>query len=339
VKEAFASKSGDSSAWSTFVGEQVSHHPPVMAFVAENKMHGIRVECSAAFEVKFGSNSASVNVIGPMTIMTPSETFVLSQAVPNLVIKNVVWGTKYIMYEGTLFVYCATSGICATINMREVEGQVNVFSGSLHRSKPGATEEGDLLKEFHGTIGREGFLTSPGSSDDQKFFDRSLVRQATLTYLPRACQSPFESIQVWREANQAIVNNDIVGADTHKKRVEAEQRVRQKQRTEAKLMSEGRYFKQLIEGAHGPSDESEGAVDPHHVVAGNGKPFTLQRPLTVPPMAWVYRNNVSFDSQNLKKLEELAKAEHEEIERQRAEAARLLAEGQGTEGDGSCVVS
>lgn len=51
LRATLGGKESDPSSWSTFVSEQVSHHPPVMAFVAENKAHGIRIDCSAAFEV------------------------------------------------------------------------------------------------------------------------------------------------------------------------------------------------------------------------------------------------------------------------------------------------
>jgi len=329
---------GSIDGWSTFVSEQVSHHPPVMAMVAENKKHGIRLECSAAFEVKFGSNSASVNVIGPMTIKTQKETFVLSQAVPNLVIKNVVWGTKYIMFEGSLFMYCVESGFCANLHLREEDGQINTFSGTLHKSKPGSTEEGPLVSEFHGLVGREGFLKPSDSVNETKFFDKSVLKKASLSYLPRAAQSPFESIQVWREANEAIVANDIVTADTHKKKVEAAQRVRQKQRIDAGLMNEGRFFLQQVESAHGAGAEPEHDLQGDDHKAFKSKTFELTRPLAVPALAWEFRDNVTFDSSGIKALEEFAKKEEEELARQRAEAEKAAAESSQAEGDGSCVV-
>jgi len=44
--------SDKTAGWTTFVGEQVSHHPPVMAFVIENRLRGLRLDCSAAFAVR-----------------------------------------------------------------------------------------------------------------------------------------------------------------------------------------------------------------------------------------------------------------------------------------------
>jgi len=271
-----------------------------------------------------------------MTIKTPRETFVLSQAVPNLIIKNVVWGTKYIMYEGNLHVYSPDTGYCANINMREEEGQLNVFDGHITLDKAGSATEGERISEFHGLIGREGFLYPPGAKDKgARFFDRSGIKTPKLKFLPRKCQSPFESIQVWRESNLAIVANDIVTADTHKKRVEAAQRVREKQRIEQGLSHLGRYFEQGVTNVHRHSEDhgAEHAEDSGHKV------FVLARPLALPPVAWKYRDNFSFDEKSLLALAETVAKEEEELARQKAEAERLAAEQQAAEGDGSCVIS
>lgn len=254
-----------------------------------------------------------------MVIKTPKETFVVTQSVPNLAVKNVVWGTKYIMYEGDVSIYCPSSGLCATLNMREEEGQVNAFSGKVE-------DEKSCVYELHGKIGRVGYYHVPGKPDEkQVLFDHSQIRVAKLTYLPRELQSPFESMRVWHSANEAIVNNDIVSADTHKKVVEAAQRVRQKQRHEEKKDRQGRFFVH----ADGPDGETDEEAEENAL-----KATAVTRPLTVPSLQWQYRDNFSFDDASLQALKDEVAVEEVEV----AKLAEQVPAVAGAEGEG-CVIS
>jgi len=114
-----------------FVSEQVSHHPPVSAFVVHNEQHGLEMMANISFTVKFGGNSASVETAGGCTVW-PTRTIVqllfltkaflqlnlhklnehykLSRCTADMLIRNVVWGTKYIMWVGTFTIECPDSG-------------------------------------------------------------------------------------------------------------------------------------------------------------------------------------------------------------------------------------
>jgi len=105
--------------------------------------------------------------------------------------------------------------------MLEEEGQVNAFHGSVHRNKDGG--ESQHVYDFRGLVGRHGDIYPPGDpATARRFFDMTKFHTPHISYLPEAHQLPFESMSVWRGSNLAILRNDIVGADTEKKKVEAD---------------------------------------------------------------------------------------------------------------------
>lgn len=65
---------------SYFVGEQVSHHPPISAFHITNTKHDISIDAAVGFSVTFGSNNAAIQIAGPVIVTAGGEKFVLNQA-------------------------------------------------------------------------------------------------------------------------------------------------------------------------------------------------------------------------------------------------------------------
>jgi len=117
---------------SEFVAEQVSHHPPVSAFVVNNTKHGIEIEGSVSFVVKLGTNSASVTTKGGVVVKTAKERVELTKCFPDLSVCNTVMpGKKYIMWNGSVNLDCPESGYGATIKVEEKHGKVNAISGSV----------------------------------------------------------------------------------------------------------------------------------------------------------------------------------------------------------------
>lgn len=95
-----------------FIGEQVSHHPPVSAFIVKNDEE--EVECSAniSFSIKFGS-SISISTAGPLLIKSKrfDETYELTKCLPDMAVKNAIGiGAKYIMWEGSVMLTCVKTG-------------------------------------------------------------------------------------------------------------------------------------------------------------------------------------------------------------------------------------
>ena len=102
----------DGEDYSEFISEQVTHHPPVTAFTVRNRRRDIEIWSNCSFSVKFGGNSATVVTSGPAEVRLGSidETYHLTKTVPDMVINNVVWGKKYIMWVGAVRIECPDTG-------------------------------------------------------------------------------------------------------------------------------------------------------------------------------------------------------------------------------------
>jgi hypothetical protein len=51
-----------------FIGEQVSHHPPISAFLVHNNKIGFEITGNISFGVRFGGNSVSVTTSGRVSL-------------------------------------------------------------------------------------------------------------------------------------------------------------------------------------------------------------------------------------------------------------------------------
>jgi len=105
--------------YSEFISEQVSHHPPISAYYISNKKRDLKVVGNLVFRVAFGSNYVSVNTSGFEKISLGQETYNISKCIPDMMIRNVVWGTKYIMWMGNIIIECPETGYKAEIELSE----------------------------------------------------------------------------------------------------------------------------------------------------------------------------------------------------------------------------
>lgn len=75
-----------------------------------NKKQNVQMEGNLKFGVQFGGNHATVTTSGPVTIKTGVDTFSLDKSIPNMLIQNVVWGVKYVMWDGDITLSCEKTG-------------------------------------------------------------------------------------------------------------------------------------------------------------------------------------------------------------------------------------
>jgi hypothetical protein len=95
-----------------FMSEQISHHPPVSAFNVKNQKHNLEIDANISFGVKFGGNSVTVATTGGCVIHVHNrkEKFIFTKCIPDMTVKNVVWGTKYIIWNGEVNIECPETG-------------------------------------------------------------------------------------------------------------------------------------------------------------------------------------------------------------------------------------
>ena len=229
-----------------FISEQISHHPPVSAFHVRNAQHELEVASNLAFTVKFHGNSASISVSGPSTLQVKkrNETYRFSRCIPAMLVRNLVLGTKYIVWEGECIISCPETGYECKVTFKEGWSRNTIISGSVyHASEPKKT-----LYSLDGQCGSELKLNPKSSALPEKskfqLVDVSQQVSDTLKYLPADKLEPMSSIIVWGPVNAGVLQHNSALADQEKVFVEAEQRRMRAERAEKGTEFQGQYFQQ-----------------------------------------------------------------------------------------------
>lgn len=243
---ASSSTSTGTKSRTVFVGEQVSHHPPVSAICLSNEREQLQCQANVSFSVKFGGNQVTVATAGELQIESKrfNERYELTKCLPDMVIRNVVWGKKYIMWEGEVTMTCPQTGITAFLKFKEKSSQ-NIVKGYIMRG-----DSDEPLFEINGVCGEK--ITYHSSSDPRKteklLLDLTTEASARIRYLPKSKLAPLSSVGVWGAVNKAVVDDDMTLADKEKKVIEQAQRERRLARVEAKQDFQGCYFDMSAEG-------------------------------------------------------------------------------------------
>jgi len=224
-----------------FISEQVSHHPPVSAFFLRNAKYNITVEGATCFGVKLSTNSATVTTSGPVTVTTENEEFHLTKCVPDLNICNTVMpGKKYIIWTGEVKISCPQYGLVAAIYTEERYGRVNGIQGIVYHQN----EPNKHIYRLDGVCGQKTYYWQSGKEKEKKILiDHSALKEAWIDYLPPHLRSEYDSLKLWVPVADAIIKNDMARADLEKKKIEADQRIRQAEKFGAGKQDEGIHFK------------------------------------------------------------------------------------------------
>jgi len=197
--------------YSEFIGEQVSHHPPVSAFIVRNKHHELSISGDVTFKVGFGSNCASVTTGGEVFIHTGDETYKMSKCVPDMMVNNVIWGDKYLMWHGLVVISCDKNNYVAKLRFSEEEYR-NLFEGDIFDGET-------LLYHLSGFAGQKTFIkdVSKNETEAKLFVDISTYKENNVLYPPEEVHDDFNSIKLWMPVKEAIIKNDMTLADEEKK--------------------------------------------------------------------------------------------------------------------------
>eukprot|EP01127_Copromyxa_protea_P008801 TRINITY_DN2027_c0_g1_i1.p1 TRINITY_DN2027_c0_g1~~TRINITY_DN2027_c0_g1_i1.p1 ORF type:complete len:420 (+),score=109.72 TRINITY_DN2027_c0_g1_i1:23-1261(+) len=288
--------------WTEFVSEQVSHHPPISSFFMRNKKQQIEVEGNLKFGVKFGGNHAAVTTAGPVKIKTQFGTFHLDKSVPNMIVQNVVWGVKYVMWSGDITLSCPETGYSATLTLSEVDPTHNRIEGKV-------TKNGEEVFEVYGQCGVLVEVWPVGNEEKKTvLFTAEDNKLDTLSYPPPSAQVETDSLALWKAASDAIIANDLYTADAEKIKVETAQRAREKGRKEAGLPYDAKFFINA-------EDDEESAN-------------------------WTFKNEITVNREFIEQLKKQKIAEDEERQKREAEAeaAQTGEAGEGQEGGENCLL-
>lgn len=205
-----------------FVAEQVTHHPPVSAVYINNQEAGVSLEGTISFAVKFWFNSVTISTHGHMRakMNKHNEVYEFTKGVPDLQLKNVVFGTRKMKWQNSIKIECKNSNCIAEIFFDDSANE-DLVSGRI-------TLNGDEVLTFEGALDGSVYYRSTNEDEDE---DRLLLESVQVIDPPIIVPPQTEtypSIKVWSAVSNAIINNNMTEADRAKTAVEEEQRKRTK---------------------------------------------------------------------------------------------------------------
>ncbi len=205
--------------------EQVSHHPPITAYLLENKKAGVTLEGHSAQKTTFSGRTIQVKQVGHATLRVKpqvggGEEEVYLITLPQLVIEGLWYGSPYIELSGASHIASST-GYLATINY---SGR-GYFSGKAHSFKATVSPISQPTSALYTVEGEWAAKSkfkgkgTDGSGKDGLFWDAETAREE-VTVKPIAEQGPLESRKVWEKTAEGIRTGNFDLASKDKSRIE-----------------------------------------------------------------------------------------------------------------------
>lgn len=231
-----------SCQWSnnlSFVAEQVSHHPPVSAFYAENPDKKISCCAHIYTRSKYLGLSVGVHNIGKGVIRLSehNETYVCT--FPSAYGRSILT-VPWVELGGTVNISCEQSGYSAKIEFVTKP----FYGGKKHRVigeilRPNKEPFISIDGEWNGVIH---YKSPPNSGDEQVFVDTTNLPVIKKHVRSISSQETFESRNVWKEVTRALKLRDVHNATEAKSFIEQRQRDLLKDRQEKGIKWKTRYF-------------------------------------------------------------------------------------------------
>ncbi|KAG0318425.1 glycerol ethanol, ferric requiring protein [Dissophora globulifera] len=229
----FAQWDGDKEIGTTVLNaEQVSHHPPIMAFHLENKKAGVALEGHTGQKTRFAM-PAGIDVSQTGHVIVKLEKFNERYLVtlPTLNVRGIVTGRPWVELAGTSYII-GTSGFLTTIEF----STKGYFSGERHSFKANIKpiDGGNTVYYAQGTWGGlSNYSTDKkGNGDSKVLFDVNETERIPPTIKSVSEMGHLESHKLWAAVTKAIVDKDYAAASRLKSQIEDKQRTLAKERTE-----------------------------------------------------------------------------------------------------------
>ncbi|XP_078488779.1 oxysterol-binding protein-related protein 8 [Ciona intestinalis] len=215
-----------------YLAEQVSHHPPVSAFVVINRKDGFTVDGSILAKSKFYGNSISAVLEGTAKVSLLKHGEEYTFTMPYAHCKGIIYGKMTMEFGGKVCIQCEKTGYSAELEFKLKPlfggGKLNEVSGRISLGKR-------VLATLSGYWDEEVFLTDLSGGTVSRFWSPTEeVRKSRLKryVVPLEQQVEFESEGLWRKVSSAIDKQDQVLATDEKYVLEDAQRKGAKKRKE-----------------------------------------------------------------------------------------------------------
>lgn len=229
----------------TFIAEQVSHHPPVSAFYAQNKDKAISCCAHIYTKSKYLGLSVGVHNVGQgiINLHNHKETYVCT--FPSAFGRSILT-VPWVELGGQVSIVCNETGFKANIEFVTKP----FYGGKKHRVmgeilRPNNEPFLNIDGEWNGVMH---YKEPPNNSDKQIFVDTTSLPVIKKKVEPVSVQESFESRNVWKEVTRALKLQDITTATAAKSFIEQRQRDLLRDRTEKGAKWKTRYFSACDDG-------------------------------------------------------------------------------------------
>lgn len=221
-----------------FVAEQVSHHPPVSAFYAENRNKSISCCAHIYTKSKYLGLSVGVHNVGQgvIKLLKHNETYICT--FPSAFGRSILT-VPWMELGGPVQIKCEETGYSANIEFVTKPfygGKKHRITGELFR--PNKTSFMSIEGEWNGCM----FSKLPSSNERKIFVDTKCLPVIKKHVRPINCQESFESRNVWKKVTRALKIHDVTSATEAKSKVEQIQRNLLKDWTEKGVKWRTRFF-------------------------------------------------------------------------------------------------
>jgi hypothetical protein len=224
---------------SFYVCEQVSHHPPISAFFYSNPANGILVEGELSPKAKFLGNSAATMMDGGSEIFCKNDSFLVTN--PNVYARSILFGNMYMELGDTCTITSQKHDVKCTIEFKQqgyFRGDKDVVQGTVYH-------DGELIYKIKGKWS-EKTIAVDVKGNEFVLFEKPEIPVPERIFLQN--QEDWESkkylklTRLWSKVAQSVRVNDHETATKEKLKIEDNQRLLVKQRTEHKQEWKSRFF-------------------------------------------------------------------------------------------------
>jgi len=212
-----------------YVAEQVSHHPPISAFYAQNRQAGVVIDGSILFGSKFMGTSAASTLAGYATVHFPKHGEEYRFSFPDAHAKGFIMGPLSMELVGVMTIGCEQTGYKCELDFKSKPfwgGEHNVVAGKVKRGD-------DVLYTIEGKWDQSLSITDCNTKQTQVLFapENHTRLKKWKPIEPELTEK--ESDKLWLKVGEAIRAGDQKAATEEKYVLEKAQRELHKELKEA----------------------------------------------------------------------------------------------------------
>lgn len=222
-----------------YLSEQTSHHPPELSYFYLIPERKVRADGVVIPRSKFLGNSSAAMMegIARVTLGEFDEEYTLTQ--PNIYCRGILFGKLKYELGDHMIVRCPKNNLEA-----DIEFKTKGFISGAYDTIEGKVRDTKTSKVIYTISGKwNGVMEIEDAKGNRLvLYDTSVSRLVEPNVKPLESQLPHESRNLWQKTLAALEAQDHKTATDEKFKVEEDQRLKAKERTEKGISHEPAFF-------------------------------------------------------------------------------------------------